>query len=285
MKKCLTPIWKTYTGLQDTFEYCDACGAKRSDHYDSTNDGGDNGGDTGSGYSGGDYHGVSSNTTANNTPVLPVGLSAGLPNVSPAGTPWTGPYSQVPITSRAFHNLCPVKNVAQAGNYIVVPLKLNNCPVYNTTFFIPKEVEPQFAPSRWIHLVMANPVSNTYIKYGVDLMKDPARLAGVIYDGYLSSHKEAFMQCLYLVDKGGGYPRDYFLSVSDFASLYNEIGYTNLSATRFIVSTAYRKITVHLDTDLTKGEGYLLQMDTWARDPVFGTYCTAPGYNGKVYLP
>jgi hypothetical protein len=47
---------------------------------------------------------------------------------------------------------------------------------------------------------------------------------------------------------------------------------------------SYGQMIIMPDLDCPFGLVYLCQMDTWARDPYFGTYCTSPHCNGYLIL-
>lgn len=194
---------------------------------------------------------------------------------------------------RTFHDQCrsiqyvPPSNSSQLT--LAVPIKYS-LPVGRSPSFAPMQpkiiewvIPPMikdwdFPPRIWIPWSRPTAYDNFY---GIDRTMDPARLAGLTYQSISIFMEESIQDACLMASMEGGQPCSLFLHSSDFDLLKAELGLHN-NSNHFRLNGPTGPIKVWPDLDVTKDYGYLLQMDTWERNSVFGTYCVSPGYNTVI---
>jgi hypothetical protein len=172
---------------------------------------------------------------------------------------------------RAFHDQCSTVTHTGVGSTLFVPLSYPYPIVNRICFKLPLLPQPyrSYPPAYWIPY--NRPIEGDNF-YGVDRTMDTVRLAGSVYvqednQGFNNTISNALLLSL----REGGVPSRLFLNPRDYNKDNCVIFYHTLS-----------KVELFVDDDCPKGFGYLLDMSTWKRNSVFGTYCTMPGYNTVI---
>lgn len=200
--------------------------------------------------------------------------------------------TSLPVT-HAFYDACKISNsYVSVGNYLCIPL-LFSTPIGMgfplspsiIKWTLPVELAtPSFPPRDWIPYTEPQAGDNFY---GIDRTMDTWRLAGGRYDGTKETKEEAIVNSLGHLAREGAQPTRAFLHKNDYDALVACVtkkylkfrAADNDDESFLIIHGPYGRVEVWPDLDVSEGYGYILQMDTWRRDPVFGTYCTNPGYN------
>lgn len=193
-------------------------------------------------------------------------------------------------STRTFHNMCAVINDDPSRLSKKVPLKYSiplgaivSFSVSNHSTGVCWELSPAidiaFPPRIWVPYYH-RPTSGDIFK-GIDRSLDPTRLAGLTRDGVGSSIEETIVDTFALLNREGSKADAVFLNQNSFKELAHALKMpTDIVSLEY--RSAYGRLQIYLDSDVMDDFGYFLQMDTWVRSDVFGTYCVSPGYNAVM---
>jgi len=186
------------------------------------------------------------------------------------------------VPTFAFHDKCPsVINSLYGSKTLRVPVNCNFQQAQSTSIFFEFDTFDNwfdFPPYRWI----TRDYSGTKF-HGVDRSIDEIRLSGTVFDGRRFTIEEALLQLSALIAREGAKPSHGFMQVDDYQNFLQSIG-KDPNQPSFTLVNLYNHIVIFPDEDCPRHFAYILEMDTWRSDPIFGIYCTNPSANGAVRL-